>query len=210
MQKRNTNSMKDPRDYFTREEFDKLITTIQLSNRRTKTRDVLLFRSLFSTGARTSELLQLTRHDLHINLNKLSMPSLKKRDKTAIKMVDCNKELIADLKTYSDTLSNKHATEGLPYLFYSKRNKLGRLSCRRVEQILDYYCKKGGMALLGVRKPHPHAFRHSCAIEMLDAGADVRMVMEQLGHSDINSTMTYLQHSNKARREVYDRAMGGV
>ncbi|HAM16739.1 MAG TPA: recombinase XerD [Eggerthellaceae bacterium] len=74
----------------------------------------------------------------------------------------------------------------------------GRLTRQSIHKIVA----RAGLAI-GVENLHPHTLRHSFATHMLEGGADLRVIQEILGHSDISTTQIYT-HVNRAHiKEEY-------
>lgn len=74
----------------------------------------------------------------------------------------------------------------------------GRISRQSVFRMVQ----KRGLEC-GFSNLHPHVLRHSCATHMLDGGADLRIIQDMLGHSDISTTQIYTHVQRAHIREEY-------
>jgi integrase/recombinase XerC len=77
-----------------------------------------------------------------------------------------------------------------------------RLPVRQVQLLLKRY-----LALAGLPNDiTPHKLRHSYATHLLNAGADLRLVQELLGHVNLATTQIYTHVSVAHLKKIYERA----
>lgn len=59
----------------------------------------------------------------------------------------------------------------------------------------------------GVEDVHPHKFRHTFATVLYKRGLDVRMIQRLLGHTNLNTTMIYIDHDVDMLRDAYKKCI---
>lgn len=158
-------------------------------------RNRALFELLYATGMRVSELCDLTRDQLILDEDLIRVRG--KGDKE--RLVPLGGEARFWLQRYLEEVRPKllkgHLTHGEVFL----NNRGQRLQRKGVWFILKTLVKSSGL-----KKPvSPHVFRHSFATHLLEGGADLRVVQEMLGHSDIATTQIYTHLDSSYLREVH-------
>ncbi|MBI4627065.1 MAG: tyrosine-type recombinase/integrase, partial [Verrucomicrobia bacterium] len=77
-----------------------------------------------------------------------------------------------------------------------------RMTVRAVQLMLKRHLALAGLPL----DLTPHKLRHSYATHLLNAGADLRLVQELLGHAQLATTQVYTHVSVARLKEIYARA----
>jgi integrase/recombinase XerD len=95
-----------------------------------------------------------------------------------------------------------HAGWDTPWLFSTRTG--GQLAGRYVRSLVARLAAQAGVR----HRAHPHAFRHTMAVELVQEGWPVPLISRQLGHSNVAVTDIYLQ--NLQPGEVIERARARV
>ncbi len=148
---------------------------------------------LYSCGLRVSELCSLTMNQLHLEQGFLRV--IGKGDKE--RMIPIHQRAIHIVRDYVTTVRSKWQKKRMPNVFL---NHLGNAVSRQYVHRLI----KTKLAEMNLDESlSAHSFRHSFATHLLDGGADLRVVQELLGHSDIKTTQIYTHVQNKRLKEAY-------
>lgn len=158
-------------------------------------RDDAVLELLYGSGLRVSELCDLDLDQVDLPRRRLSVWGKGAKERAVPLSEPCADRLATWLR--SGRAAHLERLPSVPTaataLFHNNVGK--RLSPRDVRRILDR------------RSPvptHPHALRHTFATHLLDGGADLRVVQELLGHSDLATTQVYTHVSRERLRHVYE------
>lgn len=159
-----------------REDVDKLIAAAKTS------RDALILKTLFFSGARVSELTSLRWQDVQPNkVNGGQVALFGKGNKG--RTVGITPELYAELMAYREEVDGKAKER----VFVSRKDVDG-MTRQQVYRIVKAAAKKSGVNWAA----SPHWLRHSFATEGLKNGADLRIIQRDLAHKSLETTQIYL------------------
>lgn len=174
--------------YLTLEQALELLTNI---NTNFTERDFCIITLFLNCGMRLSELCGINISDIHDNRLRLLGKGNKER------IVYLNNSCLNAINNYLAVLNSgekiKRSDKEKDALFLNKNGK--RIGARRVEQIVEDCLKQAGLDGMGIS---PHKLRHTAATLLYqDAGVDIRVLKELLGHESLSTTEIYTHVSNK-------------
>ncbi|MDN6730681.1 MAG: site-specific tyrosine recombinase XerD [Atopostipes suicloacalis] len=161
-------------------------------------RDRAILELIYATGLRISELVTLKLDELHLTMGFLQTIGKGNKERI-IPIGEEAKNWLNDYLEDSRPIFEARSSEESPFVFLNSRGK--GLSRQGVWKNL-----KKTVQLSGVKKNvSPHMLRHSFATHLLENGADLRIVQELLGHSDISTTQIYTHITTARKKDVYNQ-----
>ena len=159
-------------------------------------RDLSMLRMLWATGMRVSELaaLDLTSIDLQTD--------------TVRCLGKGGKERLIPFGLHARSCLVRYLDDGRPYLERKREEPALYLNHHgeRLTRQGFWLILKGYSKAAGIEDISPHTLRHSFATHLLNNNADLRVVQELLGHSNISTTQIYTHVSRERLRAIYDQA----
>ena len=178
-------------EYLTTEEVDALEAGVDLSSNEGH-RNRAIIEMFFSCGLRVSELTNLKLSDLYLKERFIRVMGKGSKER----LVPISDRAIEELEFWFDDRRRMTIRPGEEdYVFLNRR---GHHLTRTM--ILIMIKRQGEIA--GIRKTiSPHTLRHSFATALLRGGADLRVIQELLGHSDIGTTEIYTHMDDESLRQ---------
>jgi integrase/recombinase XerC len=162
-------------------------------------RDWAVLELLYSSGIRVSELVGLRLIDLDLEAGTIRVMGKGGKERVALVGSHAQEALKLYLSEQREGAGGAGGAEQDAPLFTGRGG--GPLSQRTVQRIVENYTKKSGID----KRPTPHTLRHSFATHLLDAGVDLRVIQEMLGHANLSTTQRYTKVSIQRLMEVYDK-----
>lgn len=157
----------------------------------TRERDVAILELLYATGLRVSELAGLDLDAVDGESRTVRVLGKGRKERIVPYGAAAAQALAAYL--------GPRATGRGP-VFTNPRG--GRLGVRSIRTIVGRAAGAAGVT----RRVSPHTLRHTFATHLLDAGADLRVIQELLGHSRLSTTQRYTHVGADQLMRVYDAA----
>ena len=148
---------------------------------------------LYGCGLRVSELVNLKINDYDLNGKYLECTGKGSKDR----IVPLGKKAISAIKNYLPEREynlQKYNLQSKQLLINEKGKQVTR------QEVYTFIHEQGKKLHKAIS---PHTLRHTFATHLLENGADLRVVQELLGHSDVSTTQLYTHISKKRLKEVY-------
>lgn len=165
----------------------------EILNEQMNKQEKVMFELLYGCGLRVSELVNLNINDIDTNSKILSCFGKGSKER----IIPFGKKALEALKNYipqRDFILRKNNLTSKKLLLTESGKQITR------QYVYTFVSELG-------KKIHkhisPHTLRHSFATHLLENGADLRVVQELLGHSDVATTQLYTHISKKRLKEVY-------
>lgn len=178
----------------------KLILAQPDNNSLLEKKHLIILSFMYATGARVQEVIDVTINDFRYN----NIDSVKLKGKgNKARLVPLENQMIAMLKKYIEYEKNSRVFFNPDDLLFL--NKSGMQFTR---QGIGYIVKKYSAMARNINSKlipsnvHPHTFRHSRAMALLEAGIELIYIRDFLGHYSVTTTEIYARVSNESTRQA--------
>ena len=162
--------------YLTREEIDSVFESA--ANGKNPLRDTALIELMYSGGLRISEALSIKLSQIDLE-NEWLLPIGKGNKQRLVPLGSKAKE---NLRAWIDDGRPLTHPTADNIILNSRGKPMTRMGAWKIVQQHTMHLSK---------QVSPHTFRHSFATHCLEAGMDLRVLQELLGHADISTTQIY-------------------
>jgi len=153
----------------------------------------LMLEFLYSCGLRVSELVNLKLNDIDISAKYVRCIGKGSKERI-IPIGELALKALKQYMPYRELIVKKSGLNTKKLLILDNGREISR------QDVYNFIHKQGKLINKSIS---PHTLRHSFATHLLENGADLRVVQELLGHSDVSTTQLYTHISKKRLKDVY-------
>jgi len=169
-------------------------------------RDKAIVMTMYSAGLRISELVSLGMKALAKDMDGARVAGKGGKERPVFFSGEARSAILEYLPERSAGIRNAGLSGCDPEgaLFVSRKGR--PISVPGVRWIIGRYARAYALESGAGKNVHPHSLRHSFATHLVNAGCDVRIVQEMLGHASLSTTQRYAHVDIARLKTVYGRA----
>jgi integrase/recombinase XerD len=153
----------------------------------------LLIKTLFQTGARVSEFVNIKVEEFFFDEQMILIAKAKGGKSRYVPILP---ELAQELRTHLGNRATGYLFETIHHTPYSPR---------RIQQII----KETAVEAKITKRVYPHLLRHSVATTLLERGMPLEQIQKFLGHAKLETTQIYAESTPEMIKESYQKALAG-
>ena len=182
------------------EEINKLINVYSNDIRKPiEFRNRMIMEILYSCGMRVSEVINFSLNGIKFDEHIVSFIGKGQKERI-VPIPKYTENMLKKYLKIRNNFINEKALDKFKNLLFLSKNGLP------LTRVVIWNIIKKASKIAGINKNiYPHVFRHTFASHLLMNGADLRLIQELLGHSDISTTQIYTHVSNEKLREIVEK-----
>jgi len=177
-------------------EFEALMLASQVEDPDKSHRNHLTLILLFGIGCRVSELIGLDVVDVHLGEGTVKIRGKGQKER----LIPLSEFVLVEVRRYLQSTRSHLTSDGSEQslLINDRHSRPSRVDIWR--WLNAWSARAGFEETIG-----PHRFRHGCATNLLEAGADLRSIQILLGHASLQTTQIYTSVTTEKLTEVIDK-----
>lgn len=173
---------------------------VQVPNVPLQQQDRALLELFYSTGIRLSECTSLSLDGIDLRRRQVTVLGKGNKERTIPMGGHAIEALRNHLKTRPLLFGERTDEDAQKALFLAPGGQ--RAYPRYIQRRVNHYLCLASE----VTQKSPHVLRHSFATHLMNAGADIRMIKELLGHANLSATQIYTHTGVERLKHVYQQA----
>jgi site-specific recombinase XerD len=187
--------------HLTQENLQLLLEQPDITTKKGR-RDLVIMATLYDTGARVQELIDLKTSDIRLTKPATITLTGKGNKKRCVPIMEKTCRLLEMYMNEHHLLEN--GKQNYPLFYNSRGNPFTRPG---ITYILEKYfnlAKESNAGTVFPESIHPHMLRHTKALHLLEAGVNLIYIRDLLGHVNVTTTEVYLRADTEIKRKALE------
>ena len=172
------------------------------TTRKKGRRDLAIMTTLYDTGARVKELIDLKAADVRLDSPATITLTGKARKRRCVPVMRKTRKLLESYMAENSLFKNENQSH--PLFYNSNTCPFTRPGITYILKKYLNQAKKSHPEVLFPENLHPHMFRHSKAMHLLEAGVNLIYIRDLLGHVNVTTTEIYLRADTEVKRKALE------